>query len=56
MSTKRLEKSLNERIYETLERDEQIVLLDSQLKKVSESLLEEELRVKHFKSELDGYK
>ena len=40
-------KSLNERIYETLERDEQIVLLESQLKKVNESLLEEEIRVKH---------
>jgi len=49
-------KLLNERIYETLERKEQIVLLESQLKKVNESLIEEELRVKYFKSELDGYK
>lgn len=49
-------KGLNERIYETLERDEQVVLLESQLKKVSQTLLEEEIRVKHFKSELDGYK
>lgn len=49
-------KELNQRIYETLERDEQIVLLESQLKKLSQNLIEEELRVKHFKSELDGYK
>jgi hypothetical protein len=49
-------KLLNERIYETLERNEQIILLESQIKKVSQSLIEEELRVKHFKDELDGYK
>jgi hypothetical protein len=36
-------KELNQRIYETLERDEQIVLLESQLKKLSQNLIEVEL-------------
>jgi hypothetical protein len=47
---------LNERIYESLERKEQIVLLESRLEKISKSILESEARVKYFKSELDGYK
>ena len=49
-------KLLNERIYETLERKEQIVLLESRMEKVSQSILEADARVKYFKSELDGYK
>ena len=49
-------KLLNERIYETLERKEQIVLLESRMGKVSQSILEADARVKYFKSELDGYK
>jgi hypothetical protein len=53
---KQTRKKLNERIYETLERDEQIHLLESQLVKLEGSILEAEQRVKHFKNELDGYK
>ena len=49
-------KLLNERIYETLERKEQIILLESRMEKVSNSILEADARVKYFKSELDGYK
>ena len=53
---KQTRKKLNERIYETLERDEQIHLLESQLVKLEGSIIEAEQRVKHFKNELDGYK
>jgi len=49
-------KLLNERIYETLERKEQIALLESRMEKVSQSILEADARVKYFKGELDGYK
>ena len=47
---------LNSRIYETLERKEQIALLEGQMAKMSDSILEAEQRVGHFKNELDGYK
>ncbi|CAN2207506.1 hypothetical protein MCEMRE193_00913 [Candidatus Nanopelagicaceae bacterium] len=53
---KQTRKKLNDRVYETLERDEQIHLLQSQLEKLEGSITEAELRVKHFKNELDGYK
>ena len=53
---KQTRKKLNERIYETLERDEQIYLFESQLVKLEGSIIEAEQRVKHFKNELDGYK
>jgi len=49
-------KLLNERIYESLERKEQIALLESRMGKVSQSIIEADARVKYFKSELDGYK
>lgn len=47
---------LNERVYESLERDEQIVLLTSQISSMESQLLEADLREKHFKNEMDGYK
>jgi hypothetical protein len=49
-------KILNDRIYETLERDEQVVLLESQKDALKEKITAAEERVNYFKSEIDGYK
>lgn len=47
---------LTARIYESLERDEQIDLLTSQLGLLQDSLKEAGKREDHFKNEIDGYK
>jgi ribosomal protein S15P/S13E len=47
---------LNARVYESLERDEQITLLSSQIHSMEKHLEEADAREKHFKNELDGYK
>ncbi|CAB4668411.1 MAG: hypothetical protein F2653_01060 [Actinobacteria bacterium] len=49
-------KTLNDRVYETLEREEQIILLESQKEGLKGKIAEAEERVKFFKSEIDGYK
>ena len=47
---------LNARVYESLERDEQITLLTSQIASMEKSLQEADEREKHFKNDVDGYK
>lgn len=47
---------LTSRIYESLQRDEQIGLLTSQLALLQDSLKEAGKREAHFKNEIDGYK
>ena len=47
---------LNARVYESLERDEQITLLSSQIASMEKQLGEADAREKHFKNDLDGYK
>jgi len=47
---------LNARVYESLERDEQITLLTSQIASMEKHLSEADAREKHFKNDLDGYK
>jgi hypothetical protein len=47
---------LNKRVYESLERDEQIKLLSSQLDSMEKNLIEADAREKHFKNDIDGYK
>ena len=47
---------LNARVYESLERDEQIVLLTSQIGAMDNLLVEADAREKHFKNDIDGYK
>lgn len=47
---------LNDRVYESLERDEQIILLTSQIAFMQAPLAEADEREKHFKNDLDGYK
>lgn len=47
---------LNARVYESLERDEQIKLLTSQIASMEKQLTEADAREKHFKNDLDGYK
>jgi hypothetical protein len=47
---------LNDRVYESLERDEQITLLTSQIASMQGPLAEADEREKHFKNDLDGYK
>lgn len=47
---------LNSRIFESLERDEKIQLLDSQISSMEVSLFEADEREKHFKNDIDGYK
>lgn len=49
-------KALNDRIFETLEDREQINLLESQKQAIQEEIAGATERVKHFKSEIDGYK
>ncbi len=49
-------KTLNDRIFETLEGREQINLLESQKQAIQEEIIGAAERVKHFKSEIDGYK
>ena len=47
---------LNARVYESLERDEQITLLTSQIASMEKALHEADEREKHFKNDVDGYK
>jgi hypothetical protein len=47
---------LNARVYESIERDEQINLLSSQIEAMGKQLIEADAREKHFKNDLDGYK
>jgi hypothetical protein len=47
---------LNSRVYESLERDEQITLLSSQIASMEKQILEADAREKHFKNDIDGYK
>ena len=47
---------LNARVYESLERDEQIKLLTSQIASMEKQLTEADAREKHFKNDLEGYK
>jgi uncharacterized protein YlzI (FlbEa/FlbD family) len=47
---------LNNRIFETLEAREQINLLETQKVAIQEEISDAAERVKHFKSEIDGYK
>jgi hypothetical protein len=47
---------LNARVYESLERDEQITLLTSQIADMERPLAEADAREKHFKNDVDGYK
>lgn len=47
---------LNARVYESLERDEQITLLTSQIADMEKPLAEADAREKHFKNDVDGYK
>lgn len=49
-------KVLNDRIYETLESKEQIILLESQKLAIQDEIAQATERVNHFKSEIDGYK
>lgn len=48
--------NLNARVYESLERDEQIVLITSQIESMAPQLMEADAREKHFKNDVDGYK
>jgi hypothetical protein len=47
---------LNARVYESLERDEQVTLLTSQISSMDKALIEADAREKHFKNDIDGYK
>lgn len=47
---------LNSRVYESLERDEQISLISSQISSMESFLQEAVDREKHFKDDVDGYK
>ena len=47
---------LNARVYESLERDEQIILLGTQISAMAPLISEASAREAHFKNDVDGYK